>query len=690
MSNPLIGNKGLPRFDQISPEHVVPAVTKLLEESRAKLESLEQNVTPTWAGIVEPLNEMDRGFEQVWSPVGHLLSVKNSEELRAAYEAVLPQVVEFGLRMEQSVPIFEALMQLCDGDEWSTLNPAQQRIIHKRIQSAELAGVGLEGDDKTAFNDNSNRLANLGTKFSNNVLDARKAFSLDVTDPADAEGWPSNLKQLASQTYNKSEAGQVAPGTPEAGPWRITLEIPLYLPFMQHCRNRELRREIYFAMLTMASSGEFDNQQICHEILKLRKQQAKLLGFENWASVSLSTKMAKTVAAVDEMLERIRSVSFPAAEQDLRSLQEHAKANGETAELKQWDIEFWSERLRETKYKFTDEELRPYFPHERVVDGLFSLAERLFGLRIEQFSYGIPLWNPDVRYYQVADDAGKVIAGFYYDPYSRPEDKQGGAWMNTCLSRCVIDDEPQLPVAHLVCNCTPPVGDQPALMSFREVETLFHEFGHGLQHMLTTIDYPDAAGISGVEWDAVELPSLFMENWCYHRATLMGMSHHFETNAPLPEELFEKIVAARYFREGLLSLRQISLGLVDIRLHSDYDPEGDQSIFEMHREIMKVASVLPVLDEDRFLCGFSHIFAGGYAAGYYSYKWAEMLSADAFSAFEEAGVEHEQKLRELGHRFRDTVLSLGGSKHPLEVFKEFRGREPDPDALLRQSGLLPA
>jgi oligopeptidase A len=458
---------------------------------------------------------------------------------------------------------------------------------------------------------------------------------------------------------------------------------------MEHCRNRELRERMLRAYVTRASHGPHDNSEIIRRILQLRLERAKLLGYAHHADVSLAEKMAPSVAAVEEMFETLRTAAWASAERDMRELTEFAAQAGFTDELLHWDVGFWAERLREQRFEFTDEQLRPYFPLERVLHGLFGVAERVFGISVEPADGEAPVWHPDVRFFKVFDaESGVQLASFYLDPYSRPENKRGGAWMNDCLVRRRSDEGLQLPVAHLVCNSTPPVGKNPSLMTFREVETLFHEFGHGLQHMLTTVDDADAAGINGIEWDAVELPSQFMENWCYHRPTLLGMTAHYETGEPLPGELFEKIKAARTFRAGTGLLRQLQLGMTDIELHTTFDPHGDETPFDVQQRIWAKTSLLPMLPENRFLCGFTHIFAGGYSAGYYSYKWAEVLSADAFAAFEEAGLDDEAAIRETGRRFRDTVLSAGGGRHPMEVFKDFRGREPDPAALLRQFGLL--
>ena len=683
--------EGLPDFARIEPEHVEPAVGELLAASERSLAALEADIAPTWDAIIPPLDEMGRAFEQTWGPVNHLFGVKNSDELRAAREAVLPEVVAFGLKMCQSEPIYKALKGLREGADWNQLSEPQQRIIERKLLTAELAGIGLAGEQRDRFNAIAQELSKLGSDFANHVLDATKAYELIIREAADAEGLPLSLRRIAAQSYNDHKADDAAEATPEDGPWRITLDAPVSMPFLEHCRNRDLREQVYRAYITRASSGELDNAPLCVQILQLRQEQAELLGYRTFANLSLAEKMAPDVEAVIAMLEQLRVASWDAANNDMQEIHELAIATGEPNPPVQWDVAFWAERLREQRFQFSDEELRPYFPHEKVLQGLFDLVQRLFGVRIAPADNDASRWHADVRYFKVLDESGEQIAGFFYDPYSRPEDKRGGAWMDDCLSRRWLDVDGertlQVPVAHLVCNQTPPVDDKPSLMTFREVETLFHEFGHGLQHMMTTVDYPDAAGISGVEWDAVELPSQFMENWCYHRPTLTGMTAHYETGEPLPDELFKKICAARTFRAGSDMLRQLTFGLTDMELHTRFDPDGGESIFDAQRRVMAKTSVLPMLPDDRSLCSFQHIFAGGYAAGYYSYKWAEVLSADAFGAFEEAGLNNEDAVREVGRRFRETVLALGGGRHPMDVFRDFRGRDPDPQALLRQYGL---
>ncbi len=706
--NPLLVADDLPSFDRIRPEHVVPAVRHVLADAERQLTGLEKRLAnldhPSWNDVVPPLETLDRPFDYCWKPVTHLFGVLNSPELRTAYETVLPEVVRFGLRAAQSRPIYEAFKRL-KALSWGQLTTTQQRIVNQKLLAAELAGIGLDQKKRERFNAIADELSQLSTQFSNHVLDATKAFELILSEPAEVEGLPPSLLQLAAQSYNQSRGTGDAPvmatqanrphaeesATPQRGPWRITLDNPIVTPFLQHSRRRDLRERVYRAFITRASVGDWDNSAAIAKILRLRREKVELLGYRTFAEVSLAEKMAPSVTAVEEMLEALRVASWSPAERDLddlRQLADPLPRCGGAGELRHWDIAFWAERLRESRYDFTDEQLRPYFPLARVLDGLFQLLTKLFGITIHSADGDAPVWHRDVRSFRVFGENGKPLAAFYLDPYSRPENKRGGAWMDTCLSRRRVDGHIELPVAHLVCNSTPPVGDTPSLMTFREVETLFHEFGHGLQHMLTTVDEVDAAGINGVEWDAVELPSQFLENWCYHRPTMRQISGHFQTGEPLPDELFEKLKAARNYRAGSLMLRQLTLGLTDMFLHHQFDPDSTESAFDVQRRMAEKTSVLPPLPEDRTLCSFQHIFSGGYAAGYYSYKWAEVLSADAFAAFEEAGLDDESAVIATGRRFRDTVLALGGSRHPLDVFRSFRGRDLDPNALLRQSGLL--
>ena len=691
--NPLLAGEGLPGFDRIRPERFAPAMETVIREGTAALEALEADLSPSWYAIFGPLDAIGRRFERSWGPVGHLMGVMNSDDLRSAYEAVQGDVVNFSLRMRQSEPIYRAVRELRDGPDFESLSDAQKRIIDGRILDAELAGIALSEKDRTRFNEIKTTLSKLGTEFSNHVLDATKAWALVINDPADAEGWPESLKRSAADSYNGHRPEDLPEATFETGPWRITLEASLFSPFMQHCRNRGLREHAYRAFMTRASEGDLDNTALCGEILRQRKQLAQLLGYQSYAGISLAEKMAGDSSDVLTMLGTLRDASWDAAEEDLADLKAFALDHGQTGPIAHWDIGFWAERIRETKYELSDDDLRPYFPHETVLAGLFNLLGDLFGVTIAEATESAPLWHEDVRFFEVHDAAsGEKVAAFYYDAFSRPETKRPGAWMDECLNRRWLSGEPgkgelQHPVAHLVCNATPPTADTPSLMSFREVETLFHEFGHGLQHMLTRVDFPDAAGINGVEWDAVELPSQFMENWCYHRPTVAKITGHYKTGQPLPDALFDKLVAARTFRAGSDMLRQLTFGLTDMELHTNFDPDGGESVFDVQRRIMEQTSPLPMFEGNRFLCSFQHIFAGGYAAGYYSYKWAEVLSADAFGAFEDAGLDDPAAVKETGRRFRETVLALGGGRHPMDVFRDFRGREPDPSALLRHNEL---
>ena len=692
-ANPLLLGQGLPPFDTIKPEHVVPAMTELLQSLEGQLEDLEANLTPSWDALVEPLEEIDEKLGWSWGIVGHLMGVKNSPELREAYETVQPKIIEFANRLSQSKPIYKAFKALRDGSDWSDFAPAQQRIIETSIRSAELSGVGLEGAERDRFNEIQMELANLSTQFSNNTLDSTKEFVLELTTQDEVAGLHDSALSLAAQTARDKGHENASK---EEGPWVITLDFPSFGPFLKYSTRSDLREKVYRAYISRASSGDFDNRDKIERILTLRKEESQILGFQSFAEVSLANKMADDVASVEKLLEDLRGASYDSAQAEYDELCDYAKSKqgADYSPLKHWDISYWSEKLREEKYDLSDELLRPYFSLPKVLDGLFSLVNRLFGVTIAPYAEPVPTWHSDVKYFQVSDAAGEAIAYFYLDPYSRPAEKRGGAWMDDCIGRSVklIDNQKstRLPVAYLVCNQTPPVDDKPSLMTFREVETLFHEFGHGLQHMLTHVDFAGAAGINNVEWDAVELPSQFMENWCYDRKTLFGMAVHYETGETLPEEYYQKLLASRTFMSGTAMLRQLHFGMLDIELHHRYEPNQGQTANDVRTQIAEKTSILKPLPEDAFLCAFGHIFAGGYAAGYYSYKWAEVLSADAFAAFEEVGLENESAVQDTGRRFMETVLGLGGSLHPMEVFKAFRDREPDTTALLRHSGLAAA
>lgn len=681
--NPLLSGAELPKYDEIQPGHVAEAVEKMIEEVEKGLARIEADPRPpSWSTVVEELNTLEEWFDRVWSPVGHLNAVKNSPELREAYQAAQPKVVALGLKMSQSAAVYAKLLAIKDGPGWNALDKGQRRAIEKSLLSARLSGIALEGEKRARFNKIAEELSQLSTKFSNNVLDATKEFKLTLASPAEVEGLTDSAKEMLAHSY----ARQNPPAKPDAanGPWLLTLDAPVYVAFMQFGKNRALREKLYRAFVSRASSGDKDNTPLMADILRLRREEAELLGYANYAEVSLATKMAGGPAEVLALLEELRQASLEPARAELAEIAALANAEGHAGALNHWDVSYWAKRLEEKKYGYTDDQLRPYFSLEKVLSGMFSLVGKIFGVSVKPADGEARIWNPDVRFFKMFDRDGKHIASFYLDAYSRPENKRGGAWMNNVVGRRVAPGVDRIPVAHLVCNFTPPVGDKPSLLSFDEVTTMFHEFGHGLQHMLTRVTYPDVAGIGGVEWDAVELPSQFMENWCYHKETLLGMAKHYLTGETLPVETFEKIRAAKTYRAGMIMLRQLNFGLTDMALHTAKDPD----IKAIEAEVAAKTSIIPPLPEDRFLCGFTHVFSGGYAAGYYSYKWAEVLSADAFEAFEEAGLDDPEALAATGARFRETVLGLGGSEHPAEVFKAFRGRAHSPRALLRHNGLL--
>jgi oligopeptidase A len=684
INNPLLIGQGIPPFTEIKPDHVIPAITQILQEVEDQLNTLETNVIPTWNGLVDPLTQIEEKINWSWSIVSHLMGVKNSPELRQAYETIQPEVIKFYNKLSQSKPLYQAFKTLGDREEFSNLDPAQQRIIESAIRDAQLSGVGLEGEKKERFNQIQLELAELSTKFSNNVLDATKAFKLKLTTKEEVEGLPPSALSLAAQT---ARAEGIEEATPENGPWIITLDYPSYIPFMKYATNGALREKLYKASISKASSGELDNNPLILQNLKLKKEKAQLLGFNSYAQLSLARKMADSVETVEKLMNELQKVSYQGAVKELEELKTFANQPN----LNHWDISFWAEKQREAKFNFNEEELRPYFPLPQVLEGLFNLAHRLFSITITSADGQAPIWHEDVRYFQISNEQGEIIAHFYLDPYSRPSEKRGGAWMSDCIGRAKITLEGKstirLPIAYLICNQTPPVDNKPSLMNFMEVTTLFHEFGHGLQHLLTKVDYIGASGINNVEWDAVELPSQFMENWCYDRPTLFGMAKHYETGESLPEEYYQKLVDAKNYMSGSAILRQLHFSLIDLELHHRYDPDGNETPQQVRERIGETTTVMKPLPEDQFLCSFSHIFAGGYAAGYYSYKWAEVLSADAFAAFEEVGLENETAIAQTGKRFRDTVLGLGGSVNPLNVFKAFRGREPKTEPLLRHNGL---
>jgi len=699
----ILRGEGLPNFEAITPDAVSEHIPQLIQELDAELTALEQHLGTAlesgaplgWSAVMDPLQRLGERLRWSWGVVSHLNGVCNSPELREAHAAQQAAVVQFGNRAGQSQVIYKALEQLQQHGD--VLDAAQQRILAAELRDMQLRGVGLSGNAQEAFNSASQELAELSTRFGNQVLDATNGWTLKLTEREQVDGLPASLLDQLAQAARQAGDSEA---TAEAGPWLLGLDMPRYAPFLKYSRRRDLREQVYRAHVSRASGqvgSELNNWPLIERILTLRGDQARRLGYANWAEVSLAAKMADSEAAVEALLEELRTAAYPVAQQELEALATCARRHGaaEADALQPWDVSFWAEKLRLESFELDSEALRPYFPLPQVLEGLFALCSRLFGITIEAADGEAPLWHSDVRYFRILEGAqagsgaGTPLAAFYLDPYSRPGSKRGGAWMDECLVRSRRPDGTAvLPVAYLICNQSPPVGDTPSLMTFEEVETLFHEFGHGLQHMLTTVERPQAAGINGVEWDAVELPSQFMENWCYDRATLMGMAHHWQSGAALPEAEYRKLLAARTFMGGSATLRQVHFALVDLKLHSQWQPGSGQSPEALRRQIAESTTVLAPIDEDAFLCSFGHIFAGGYAAGYYSYKWAEVLSADAFSAFEEVGLENEERIRDTGRRFRDTVLSLGGSLDPKQVFEAFRGRQPSSEALIRHSGLV--
>lgn len=692
----LLAGEGLPRFEAITPDQVRAHIPELLSGLQAELDRVETDLAAaaaaarplSWAEVMDPLHRLGERLRWSWGVVSHLNGVCNSPELREAHASQQAAVVAFGNRAGQSRVLFEALRTL---QSQGGLDATQERILTAELRDMELRGVGLEGAAQEAFNAASQELAELATAFGNRVLDATNGWTLKLTDPDEVEGLPESLREQLAQAARDAGDGQATAAT---GPWLLGLDMPRFGPFLKYSRRRDLREIVYKAHVSRASGESDGNWPAIERILTLRRQQAQQLGHGSWAEVSLASKMAGSVAEVEALLEDLRTAAYPVALLELEALRACAAREGaaEAADLKPWDVSFWAEVRRQEAFDLDSEALRPWFPLPRVLDGLFGLCDRLFGIHIHPADGEAPVWHPDVRFFRVDDaGSGEPLAAFYLDPYSRPGSKRGGAWMDECLVRSLdAAGQPVLPVAYLICNQSPPVGETPSLMTFEEVETLFHEFGHGLQHMLTTVERPQAAGINNVEWDAVELPSQFMENWCYDHATLMGMARHWQSGEPLPEVEFAKLQAARTFMGGAATLRQVHFALTDLRLHSQWTPECGRTPEQLRREIATTTTVLEPIEEDAFLCSFGHIFAGGYSAGYYSYKWAEVLSADAFSAFEEVGLENEAAIQATGRRFRETVLSLGGSRHPGEVFESFRGRAPSPEALIRHSGLVAA
>ncbi|AFT68414.1 Oligopeptidase A [Alloalcanivorax dieselolei B5] len=672
--NPLIDYPDLPPFSEIRPEHVKPAVEQLIADGRQRIETVLKAGDVGYQALVAALDEEDDRLGKAFGPVGHLNAVAQNEALREAYNACLPLLSEYGTEVGQNSALFAAYQALHDSAEFATLNEAQRKDIDNTLRDFRLSGVALGEEDKRRYMENAKRLSELTTQYENQLLDATQNWKKHVTDEQELDGLPETaLAGTADRARAEGLDG-----------WLLTLDFPVYLAVMSHARNRALREEMYRAFTSRASdqgpdAGRFDNGPVMGEILALRDAQAKLLGFGSYAEKSLATKMARSVDEVMHFLHDLALKAKPQAEKELQELQDFAAEQGAT-DLQPWDIGFWSERLREARYDLSDEALRPWFPAEKVIDGMFAVVGKLFGIRFRQRD-DVDTWHADVRFFELVDDDGGVRAAFYLDMYARTG-KRGGAWMDDArIRRRRLDGSLQTPVAYLTCNFAPPAGGKPGLLTHDEVVTLFHEFGHGLHHMLTEQEVSGISGINGVAWDAVELPSQFLENWCWTEEGLAMISGHYETGEPLPKAMLDKMLAAKNFQSAMGMMRQLEFSLFDMRLHAEYTPE--LSIQKVLDEVRDEVAVIKPPAFNRFQNGFSHIFAGGYAAGYYSYKWAEVLSSDAYSRFEEEGTFNE----DTGRAFRDNILALGGSREPMELFKAFRGREPSVEPLLRHSGI---
>ncbi len=677
MTNPLLEKSDLPQFSKIKPEHIQPAVEQLIQECRKTTEQVLNQPNFSWENFCQPLAEVNERLSRAWSPVSHLNAVKNSPELREVYQACLPLLAEYGTWVGQHQGLYNAYLQLKNSAEFANYSQAQKKAIENSLRDFELSGISLPAEQQKRYGEIVTRLSELNSQFSNNVLDATMGWEKIVTDENQLKGLPESALQAAKQSaQNKGVEG-----------YRFTLEIPSYLPVMTYCENRQLREEMYRAFVTRASeqgpnAGKWDNSAVMEEILTLRVELAKLLGFEHYTDLSLATKMAENPQQVFDFLENLAVRCKPQGEKELAELEEFCKTTENVTALEPWDITFYSEKQKQAQYSINDEELRPYFPEDRVLSGLFELIKRIFNIRaVERF--GVDTWHKDVRFFDLIDETDEVRGSFYLDLYAR-EHKRGGAWMDDCIGRKrKADGSLQKPVAYLTCNFNAPIGDQPALFTHDEVTTLFHEFGHGIHHMLTQIDIGEVAGINGVPWDAVELPSQFLENWCWEEQALAFISGHYQTGEPLPKEKLTQLLKAKNFQAAMFVLRQLEFGLFDFRLHHNYQPNKADQILDQLKSVKQQVAVIKGVEWARTPHSFSHIFAGGYAAGYYSYLWAEVLSADAYSRFEEEGIFNPTT----GKSFLDEILTRGGSEEPMTLFERFRGRKPTLDALLRHKGI---
>ena len=678
MHNPLLDKSPLPCFSAIEARHIKPAIESLLEDNRALLEKLlKENSVYSWENLVQPLEDAADRLSRAWSPVNHLHSVADNEELREAYNACLPLLTEYGTELGQHEGLFQAYQQIRDSEAYQDLELAQKKSIDNELRDFKLSGIGLKKEDRERYREIKQKLSQLQTRFEENILDATQGWTLLLEDESELAGLPDSALALAAQNAaNNDKEG-----------WLLTLEFPSYLPVMQYADKRELREQVYQAFVTRASdqgpnAGKWNNSELMVEILALRRQQAQLLGFNTYAEYSLARKMASSPEEVLGFLQDLAQRSKAVAESELAELKDFAREHHQVNDLQAWDLAYYAEKLRLHKFELSQEELRPYFPAPRVIKGMFAVVKRLYGIDISEVE-NVDSWHEDVRFYEIHDQAGKLRGRFYLDLYAR-QHKRGGAWMDECLVRRNSEEGLQSPVAYLTCNFTPPIADDPSLLTHDEVLTLFHEFGHGLHHMLTLVDYPEVSGINGVAWDAVELPSQFMENWCWEQESIELISAHYKSGSSLPAELYQKMLKARTFQSGMQMLRQLEFALFDFRLHHQDHADSSEAIQSLLDEVRDEVAVVFPPAYNRFQHGFSHIFAGGYAAGYYSYKWAEVLSADAFSKFEENGIFD----RKTGEQFLNSILEQGGSREPMDLFVEFRGRKPSIDALLRHSGIL--
>ena len=675
--NPLLDFSGLPRFAEITPQQVAPAVDELLRENRSLISELLADSTPvTWSQFVQPLEDANERLSRAWGQVTHLNAVMNCPELREAYNANLPKITQYHSELAQNQGLFEKFKALKAGSGFALLSRAQQKIVENELRDFRLGGAELPADKKARFVQIQEELSRLYARFEENLLDSTNDFALYIKNRDELAGLPEDVLQVAQEAAAKD-------GRPG---WKLTLHAPSWMPAMQYAENRSLREALYRAYVTRASEfgkPEWDNTPLIPQILKLRQEKAGLLGFRSYAEVSLVRKMVKSPREVLDFLAELGAKAKPHAERDYHELKEFAHNELKIDNLQAWDIAFSSEKFRTERYAFSDQEVKQYFPESQVLQGMFKLVEALYGISITPGQ--APLWHPDVRFFNIRDLGGNLIGQFYTDLYARPS-KRGGAWMDEAIARRRKESGIQNPVAYLNCNFSSPVGGKPALFTHDEVITLFHEFGHGLHHLLTSVDELGVSGINGVEWDAVELPSQFMENFCWEWEVLKYLTRHVDNEQPLPRLLHDKILAAKNFQSGMQTVRQLEFALFDMRLHHDFDPHGDKTMLQLLNEIRSQVAVVIPPEYNRFPNNFSHIFAGGYAAGYYSYKWSEVLSADAYSLFEENGVLN----RDIGRRFRDEILGVGGSRPALESFVAFRGRGPQIDALLRHNGMAGA